>query len=92
MAKPALPLDSRLAKLEKTGPAAAKVAALHAAAEDQGRKRLFAFGYANQRKIQSGGGGDRKPCFWRYQSTGGRNAGRLHVRLADTRRRTQELR
>lgn len=34
MAKPALPLDSRLAKLEKTGPAAAKVAALHAAAED----------------------------------------------------------
>lgn len=34
MAKPSLPLDSRLAKLEKGGPAAAQVAALHAGAED----------------------------------------------------------
>lgn len=34
LAKPALPLDSRLAKLEKTSPAAARAAALDAAAED----------------------------------------------------------
>lgn len=49
------------------------------------QERMYSYSQSSQIEAQTG-------CIWRYQSTGGRNAGRLHVWLADTRRRSQELR